>query len=379
MNRKEIIAGEAAGFVVDGEETDPKDEQQLVTWLSESPQHAGEYVRMSALWEVLADPQLDLETRRDGVRTRARTWWAAAAAVIILAAGAGWWATTRPATFSTTVGEVTSFALADRSVVFLNADSRLSVSYSEAQRRVVLHSGEAVFEVASDPERPFVVVCGTTRVTAVGTKFAVGLRSGQTSVTLIEGKVVVADAAPALPRVSLEPGQRLLRLDPGRGRTKTGQLWAYARDDRPWAGPQSGSGPPCVAYVYAPDRRHERPAAHRRCVEQAHQLERQERPLARRHHFVRRRAEAGAHARPQQRRSGRGRPAQISKWFSLIALRKPDALPAGVRRELEGRIGDDVAVTFAETGAQRFSVAGSFCTRFAFIANVVCGRLRVFL
>jgi transposase len=47
-------------------------------------------------------------------------------------------------------------------------------------------------------------------------------------------------------------------LDPGRGRTKTGQLWAYARDDRPWGGPQ----PPGVAFVYAPDRKGERPAAH---------------------------------------------------------------------------------------------------------------------
>jgi transposase len=47
-------------------------------------------------------------------------------------------------------------------------------------------------------------------------------------------------------------------LDPGRGRTKTGQLWAYARDQRPWAGP----APPGVAYVYAPDRKHARPAEH---------------------------------------------------------------------------------------------------------------------
>lgn len=47
-------------------------------------------------------------------------------------------------------------------------------------------------------------------------------------------------------------------LDPGRGRTKTGQLWAYARDDRPWGGPD----PPAVAYVYAPDRKAERPLAH---------------------------------------------------------------------------------------------------------------------
>src|ERR1700736_5861403 len=47
-------------------------------------------------------------------------------------------------------------------------------------------------------------------------------------------------------------------LDPGRGRTKTGQLFAYARDDGPWG----GTDPPGVAYVYAPDRKAERPIAH---------------------------------------------------------------------------------------------------------------------
>ena len=47
-------------------------------------------------------------------------------------------------------------------------------------------------------------------------------------------------------------------LDPGRGRTKTGQLWAYARDDRPWG----GTDPPGVVYIYAPDRKAERPMAH---------------------------------------------------------------------------------------------------------------------
>ena len=39
-------------------------------------------------------------------------------------------------------------------------------------------------------------------------------------------------------------------LDPGRGRTKTGWLWALARDDRPWSGPD----PPGVIYFYAPGR-----------------------------------------------------------------------------------------------------------------------------
>jgi len=47
-------------------------------------------------------------------------------------------------------------------------------------------------------------------------------------------------------------------LDPGRGRTRTGRLWVYARDDRPWG----GSDPPAVLYRYSPDRRAERPEAH---------------------------------------------------------------------------------------------------------------------
>jgi len=47
-------------------------------------------------------------------------------------------------------------------------------------------------------------------------------------------------------------------LDPGRGRTKTGRLWCYAIDDRPWA----GTTHPAAAYVYSEDRRGERPAGH---------------------------------------------------------------------------------------------------------------------
>jgi transposase len=47
-------------------------------------------------------------------------------------------------------------------------------------------------------------------------------------------------------------------LDPGRGRTKTGRLWVYARDDRPWNGPD----PPAAVYLYSPDRKAERPVSH---------------------------------------------------------------------------------------------------------------------
>ncbi|MDX8496712.1 IS66 family transposase [Mesorhizobium sp. VK22B] len=47
-------------------------------------------------------------------------------------------------------------------------------------------------------------------------------------------------------------------LDPGRGRTKTGRLWVYAREQRAWAGPE----PPAAIYMFAPDRKAERPASH---------------------------------------------------------------------------------------------------------------------
>ena len=47
-------------------------------------------------------------------------------------------------------------------------------------------------------------------------------------------------------------------LDPGRGRTKTGYLWCYAVDDRPWCGPTH----PAVAYIYTTDRKNARPAEH---------------------------------------------------------------------------------------------------------------------
>ena len=49
-------------------------------------------------------------------------------------------------------------------------------------------------------------------------------------------------------------------LDPGRGRTKTGRLWCYAVDNRPWRGP----GHPAAAYIYSEDRKGEHPQTHLR-------------------------------------------------------------------------------------------------------------------
>src|SRR6266436_7112294 len=46
-------------------------------------------------------------------------------------------------------------------------------------------------------------------------------------------------------------------LAPGTGKTKTGRLWVYLRDERPYG----GQGPPAVVYRYSPDRRGEHPRA----------------------------------------------------------------------------------------------------------------------
>jgi transmembrane sensor len=71
-----------------------------------------------------------------------------------------------------------------------------------------LDQGEAFFEVTPDATRPFVVTVGESRVTAMGTSFAVRYEPDSTAVTLVEGKVSVADDA-AKSDFTLLPGQRL--------------------------------------------------------------------------------------------------------------------------------------------------------------------------
>ncbi|WP_446830516.1 FecR family protein [Candidatus Foliamicus sp.] len=94
----------------------------------------------------------------------------------------------------TRVGEQKAIELADGSVVTLNTAGQLLVDYSAEQRRVLLERGEAFFEVADDPERPFKVELGVRSVTALGTAFNVRKQPGQYSVAVLEGVVVFHDA-----------------------------------------------------------------------------------------------------------------------------------------------------------------------------------------
>jgi transmembrane sensor len=103
-----------------------------------------------------------------------------------------WTGADRGVTYATQTGEQRTVTLTDGSVVQLNSQSRLRVSFSEQERRVELIDGQALFEVAKNPARPFVVVSGTTSVQAVGTQFDVYRRSAGTVVTVLEGRVAVS-------------------------------------------------------------------------------------------------------------------------------------------------------------------------------------------
>jgi transmembrane sensor len=95
--------------------------------------------------------------------------------------------------FVTQKGETRSVRLADGSVVTLNTDSMMSVRYSEAARNIRLDHGEALFKVAKNKKRPFIVTASDTVVRAVGTSFTVRLLPERPVQILVqEGVVEVA-------------------------------------------------------------------------------------------------------------------------------------------------------------------------------------------
>jgi len=87
----------------------------------------------------------------------------------------------------------------DGSTVTLNTNSDIRVALSETERRVDLEKGEAFFEVAKDPNRPFVVRVGDQRVIAVGTKFSVRRELNHVRVIVTEGRVSVEHSEPHHP------------------------------------------------------------------------------------------------------------------------------------------------------------------------------------
>src|ERR1700722_3932996 len=220
-----LYAVQASGWVETMRHASPGDEMRFVAWLKESPRNVRDFLLMLSLDCVLEKLDADrlhsieaLITKVDqrvtpltlrpapaaaaaaaaGARSRRLRWAALAAGVLVAAVGAlFWYAHPGFHEFETATGEQRTFELEDGSVVSLNTHSRVAVRLAAHAREVRLLRGEALFHVAHDPSRPFLVSTDDAVVQAVGTQFDVYRRDDGTVVAVLEGRVNVTTAAPA--------------------------------------------------------------------------------------------------------------------------------------------------------------------------------------
>jgi transmembrane sensor len=207
------------------EELDVAARKRFDAWLRESPNHLRAYLELCTIWEELPalDPTWNLSADELIARARAesniyplgemhsrahadrslhvtvsaarqsslRRYVVVTAALLLVAVGVAGWLNQQRGLYTTDVGEQDTIVLLDGSTVQLNAHSKMRVHYTDQQRFVELIQGQALFKVAKDPTRPFVVQSDETRVRAVGTQFDVYRKSTATIVTVVEGRVAV--------------------------------------------------------------------------------------------------------------------------------------------------------------------------------------------
>src|SRR5882757_1371774 len=123
--------------------------------------------------------------------SRNRRGLAIAASLFMVVLGTVIWSQLRDDIYSTDIGEQRLITLVDGSTIDLNARTRIRVRITGDLRLVQLVEGQALFKVAKDKARPFVVRSDDTRVRAIGTQFDVYRRKTGTTVTVLEGRVEV--------------------------------------------------------------------------------------------------------------------------------------------------------------------------------------------
>jgi transmembrane sensor len=194
-------------------------EAELHAWLEESTANRVAFLRLEAAWDetgrlhVLAPgyPRRTVPTPEQlqltpllkhhpaptpGVMSR---HWArapaviAASIVIAVASVSAWLVWPAGDSYVTPIGGLASVPLKDGSSIALNTASKVRVRLSDTERRVELTRGEAYFDVANDPRRPFTVMAGESIVTAIGTAFSVRKNGREVRVVVAEGKVKVED------------------------------------------------------------------------------------------------------------------------------------------------------------------------------------------
>lgn len=186
--------------------------EAFVDWLRESQVHVAEMLRVASVHGVLE--QFEHWTRietggadRDDVvvsllrapsspalpaRKRFTAPWLAAAAIAcIVVVTVLLVSSLRGQVIQTDRGERREVALSDGSVVQIDPETRLRVKMEEHSRHIHLESGRALFRVAKNPARPFIVHADGTTVRALGTAFGVERRAQGVIVTVAEGKVSV--------------------------------------------------------------------------------------------------------------------------------------------------------------------------------------------
>lgn len=233
----EIEAEAARWFtVLDREEVSDDLKSEFQQWLHASERHRLAYAELAALWgdlEVLkelddiAEAPLPEARPQPYLRFRGLRWGAAMAASLLLClvSGGVYYAYQDKAfhekyAYATEVGGQRTVEMRDGSVMQLNTNSKAEVSFSRQLRVVRLLQGEAHFEVAKNPRRPFKVLAPGGEVEAVGTAFTVRVRPDHMlEVTVEEGRVALATlppedkhardgAASARPLAQLTAGQR---------------------------------------------------------------------------------------------------------------------------------------------------------------------------
>lgn len=216
-------------------------------WLRKSPEHLSAYVEIAAIWNdgSALDPEhrwsaetLIAQAREENenivplrrrevpaveelpphrAARRTRPIVAALTAAGLVAAGALFVAL-RPPAYATAIGEQRSIILADGSTVELNSRSRIEVHFTDDARGIDLLEGQALFKVAKNPARPFVVTSGGTVVRAVGTQFDVYKKREGTVVTVVEGRVAIATSANASGRGAAGASPIPASISQGNGR-----------------------------------------------------------------------------------------------------------------------------------------------------------------
>lgn len=218
--------------------------KEFFAW-REDPIHAEAYRRVHKAWtdtgRLTADPELqrvldDAMTRRSkSAKLPPRRTFIGIAAVgasLALAFAAWSWLDAKTQ-FATAVGEQRLVQLADGSSVRLDTDTRIKVRFDGGKRLIDLEQGQALFNVAHDAAKPFLVRAGSTEVTAVGTIFDVRRDQAAVQVTLVQGIVEVAGGQQGRAPSRITAGQQT-RVTPTGAATKavdveTATSWADGR------------------------------------------------------------------------------------------------------------------------------------------------------